>query len=134
MTREFAALLHAAESSAARRRSARARIVATTVDVVRRLPDEPLFQRVLDVDPELLLPYLTDRVGATQRLAIAHVRRMLAEGIADGSVRRADLDVLATTLVLTVVPFVVSARLLDEVGREPALVELAHLVDAWLLP
>jgi len=134
MTREFAALLAAAESAAGRRRSARARIVATTVDVVRRLPDEPLFRRVLDVDPELLLPYLTDRVGATQRLAVAHVRRMLAEGSADGSVRRADLDVLAATLVLTVVPFVVSARLLDEVGREAALDELALMVDAWLRP
>jgi len=134
MTREFAALLAAAESAAGRRRSARARIVATTVDVVRRLPDEPLFRRVLDVDPELLLPYLTDRVGATQRLAVAHVRRMLAEGSADGSVRRADLDVLAATLVLTVVPFVVSARLLDEVGREAALGELALMVDAWLRP
>lgn len=134
MTREFAALLDAAEAGSSRRRSARARIVATTVDVARRLPDEPLFRRVLDVDPELLLPYLTDRIGATQRLAVAHLRRMLAEGVADGSVRRANLDVLATALVLTVAPFVVSARLLDEVGRDAALDELARLVDAWLQP
>jgi AcrR family transcriptional regulator len=134
MTGEFAALLTAAEADAGRRRSARARIVATTVDVARRLPQEPLFRRVLDVDPELLLPYLTDRVGATQRLAVAHVRRMLADGVTDGSVRRTDLDVLATTLVLTTVPFVVSARLLDEVGREPALDELGRLLDAWLRP
>src|SRR5436853_4256349 len=63
MTREFAALLGAAEDRARRRRSARARLVATTVDVAARLPDEPLFRRVLDVDPELLLPYLTDRIG-----------------------------------------------------------------------
>ena len=132
MTREFAALLDAAESASGRKRSARARIVATTVDVARRLPDEPLFRRVLDVDPELLLPYMTDRVGATQRLAVAHVRRMLAEGVADGSVRRTDLDVLATTLVMATVPFVVSARLLDEVGRDAALDELARMVDAWL--
>src|SRR3954452_22241572 len=86
MTREFAALLAAAEQRAGRRRSARARLVATTVDVATRLPDEPLFRRVLDVDPELLLPYLTDRIGSTQRLAVAHVRRMLAEGVAGGAV------------------------------------------------
>jgi AcrR family transcriptional regulator len=134
MTREFAALLDAAEAASSRRRSARARIVATTVEVARRLPDEPLFRRVLDVDPELLLPYLTDRIGATQRLAVAHLRRMLAEGVADGSVRRTDLDVLATTLVLTVAPYVVSARLLDEVGRGAALDELSRMVDAWLAP
>ena len=134
MTRDFAALLHDAETRAGRRRTARARIVATTVDVVRRLPQEPLFRRVLDVDPELLLPYLTQRVGATQRLAVGHLRRMLADGVADGSVRRGDLDLLATTLVMSAVPFVVSARLLDEVGRDAALTELERMVDAWLTP
>src|SRR5437763_14621169 len=92
MSREFAALIAAAESDARRRRTARARIAATTAGLVRRLHDEPLFQRVLDVDPELLLPYLTDRFGTTQRIAAAHVRRMLAEGRLDGSVRRGDLD------------------------------------------
>jgi len=134
MSREFAGLLDAAETGARRKRTARARIAATTVAVARRLPDEPLFRRVLDVDPELLLPYLTDRLGTTQRIAIAHVRRMLAEGQADGSVRRGDLDVMATTLVLAVTPFVVSARLLDEVGRDAALDELEHLVDGTLRP
>jgi hypothetical protein len=102
--------------------------------VARRLPDEPLFRRVLDVDPELLLPYLTDRLGTTQRMAIAHMRRMLADGQADGSVRRGDLDVMATALVLAVTPFVVSARLLDGVGRGAALDELEHLVDGMLRP
>jgi len=134
MASEFAALLEAAEARASRRRSARARIVATVVEVARTLPDEPLFRRVIDVDPELLLPYLTERVGATQQLAAAHLRRMLEEGIADGSVRRTDLDVLALTMVLAVAPFVVSARLLDTVGREPALDELARLLDGVLRP
>src|SRR3954466_3554151 len=85
MTREFAQLLVDAERSASRRRSARARLVTSTVELVRRLPEAPLFRRVADVDPELLLPYLTDRVGTTQRLAVGHVRRMVAEGVAGGS-------------------------------------------------
>lgn len=134
MTQEFAALLADAEAATARKRSARARIVTTTVEVARRLPDEPLFRRVVDVDPELLLPYLTDRVGSTQRLAAAHVRRMLADGVGDGSVRRTDLDVLAMSMVLTVSAFVVSARLLDSVGRKAALDELTVLLDGWLRP
>lgn len=134
MTQEFAALLADAESAAARKRSARGRIVTATVEIARRLPDEPLFRRVLDVDPELLLPYLTDRIGSTQRLAAAHVRRMLADGVADGSVRRADLDVVAMSMVLTVSSFVVSARLLDAVGRAAALDELTRLLDGWLRP
>ena len=134
MTRDFGALLAAAEAEAGRRRSGRARVVAATVEVVRRLPEEPMFRRVLDVDPELLLPYLTERVGATQQLAVEHIRRMLAEGVADGSVRRTDLDVLAKTLVMVAVPFVVSAKLLDGVGRDAALAELGRMVDGWLRP
>src|SRR3954462_50570 len=76
MSGESADLLRSAEAKAGRRRSARARIVGTTVEVARRLPGEPLFRRVLDVDPELLLPYLTDRIGTTQRLAVGHMCRM----------------------------------------------------------
>jgi AcrR family transcriptional regulator len=134
MSREFAALLSAAEARAGRRRSARARIVATTVEVARALPEAPLFRRVLDVDPELLLPYVTDRLGTTQELAVGHVRRMLADGVADGSVRRGDLDVMALSMVLVVTPFVLSARLLDRAGRAKAHDELARLVDGWLRP
>ena len=134
MSREFAELFAAAESDARRRRTARARIAATTVSVVRRLHDAPLFHRVLDVDPELLLPYLTDRLGTTQRIAMGRIRRMLADGQADGSVRRGDLDMMALTLVLMFTPFVVSARMLDDVGAEPLLAELERIVDAALRP
>jgi AcrR family transcriptional regulator len=134
MSRDFAGLIASAESEVRRRRTARSRIAATTAAVVRRLHDEPLFQRVVDVDPELLLPYLTDRFGTTQRIAAAHVRRMLADGQQDGSVRRGDLDIMAVALVLVVTPFVVSARLLDDVGRDPLLAELERLVDASLRP
>src|SRR5437899_1976839 len=82
--------------------------------------------------PRLLLPCLTDRLGSTQRIAVVRMRRVLAEGVGDGSVRRTDLDVLATSLVIAVAPFVISARLLDEVGRDAALDELTRMVDAWL--
>src|SRR3954464_2628609 len=58
IAREFAAMLHDAEQRAGRRRSGRARIVATALEVVELLPSAPLFRRVIDVDPELLLPYL----------------------------------------------------------------------------
>jgi AcrR family transcriptional regulator len=134
MSREFATLLADAERAASRRQSARARLAKTAVSVARRLPDEALFRRVLDVDPELLLPYLTDRIGTTQKVATAHVRRMLADGQADRSVRRGDLDVMATSLVTMATPFVVSARLLDAVGRDAVLTELERAIERWLAP
>ena len=134
MSREFAAMITSAEAAARRRRTARARIAATATSVVRQLHAAPLFRRVLDVDPELLLPYLTDRLGTTQRIAVVHVRRMLADGQQDASVRRGDLDTMATAVVLMTTPFVVSLRLLDEVGRDAMLGELERLLDGALKP
>jgi hypothetical protein len=134
MTTDFAAVLLDAESSASRRRSGRARLVAMTSQVVRRLPEEPLFRRIVDVDPDLLLPYLTERIGSTQRLAIEHVQRAISEGQADGSIRPGDPVVMATAVLLAVAPFVVSARLLDEIGRERVIDEMASGLDGWLRP
>jgi len=134
MTSEFAGVFREAELQVRRRRSGRARAVGAMVEVVRRLSEAELFRRVVDVDPELLLPYLTDRLGATQRLAIGQVRRMLSDGVADGSIRRADLDTLAVTAVLAATPFVVSARLLDVPARAAALDELGRMLDCWLAP
>jgi len=134
MSREFARILGSAEAAARRRRTARARLAATAVAVIRQLHDDQLFSRVVDVDPELLLPYLTDRLGTTQRFAIAHVRRMLAEGQADGSVRRGDLDTMATTLVLMLTPVATSGRLLDGAGRDEVLAEVERVVDGALRP
>jgi AcrR family transcriptional regulator len=134
MTRELGALLADVEAGAARRRTARSRLVASMVGVARRLPEEPLFRRILDVDPELLLPYLTDRLGATQRIGLGHLRRVIAEGHADRSVRRGDLDVMALSLLVMVTAAVVSARLLDVVGRDASVRELERGLDGWLQP
>ena len=134
LTREFGRLLDDAERAAARRRTARAKLVTVAVEIVRRLPDEPVFRRVIDVDPELLLPYLTDRFGSTQHLAIAHVRELVVEGMRDRSVRRVDPDVLSTALVLATTPFVVSAPAVAPTSREAMLLELERLIDSWLSP
>jgi AcrR family transcriptional regulator len=134
LTREFGRLLDDAERAATRRRTARSKLVTVAVEVVRRLPDEPVFRRVIDVDPELLLPYLTDRFGSTQHLAIAHVRELIVDGMRDRSIRRVDPDVLSTALVLATTPFVVSAQAIAPTSREPMLLELERLIDSWLAP
>jgi AcrR family transcriptional regulator len=134
MTRDLGALLMDVDRNVARRRTARSRLVASMVGVARRLPEEPLFRRVLDVDPELLLPYLTDRVGSTQRIGLGHLRRQVTEGHADKSVRRGDADAMALLLLVTVTTMVVSARLLDTLGRDAALRELERGLDGWLRP
>jgi AcrR family transcriptional regulator len=134
LTCDFGALLSDIEATTARKRTARARLVALTVETARRLPDEPLFRRVLDVDPELLLPYLTVRLGSTQRLALARIRRVITEGHADRSIRRGDPDLIATSVLMAVLPWMLSARLFDDVGRDEAVAELARGLDGWLRP
>jgi AcrR family transcriptional regulator len=134
MTRDFGSMLSEIEASVSRKRTARARLVALTVETARRLPEEPLFRRVLDVDPELVLPYLTVRLGATQRLALARVRCAIVAGHADKSIRRGDPEVMATAVLMAALPWITSARLFDEVGQAPALGELERGLDGWLRP
>jgi AcrR family transcriptional regulator len=134
MTRDFAELLSEIEAGVARKRTARARLVAMTVEAAVRLPEEPLFRRVLDIDPELVLPYLTVRLGSTQRLALARIRRVVAEGHADRSIRRGDPEVIATAVLMAMLPWITSAPLFDGIGRKAALDELGRGLDGWLRP
>ena len=136
MTREFSALLEAAHRDVAALPTARARLVEGAALVVERLSDHALFRRVLDIDPELLLPYIFDRLGATQRAAIARFAQTIAEGQAEGSIR-ADVapELAAYVLELAGQSFALSARV-TEAQHKPAEVtaELRVLLDAYLRP
>ena len=131
MTRDLGAAFQAAEQAARRRKTARGRLVAVVVDICRTLPHEPLLRRVLDVDPELLLPYLTHRWGSTQQLAVRYVFPLVLEGQADGSIRRGDTEVIARMLVLLATPYVVSTGAMGDHDPFP---ELERMVDRWLQP
>lgn len=135
MTREFGALIGAALGDAEPAPHARARLVGSTVLIVERLVAHPLFVRVLDVDPQLLLPYLTDRFGGTQRAGIELFRGLVEEGQADGSLRTGDPELLSRCLVLVVQPFVISSGVIGrEVPYPTVLAELRRLLDAYLRP
>ena len=134
MTAEFGALIEEATAAARRQASGRERLVSTAVTVARVLPDSPLFRRVVEVDPELLLPYVVHRFGSTQQLALDLLRSWVSEGQADGSIREADPRLLAYGLLMTVQSFVLSARLSKSPSRSRALSELTELLDRYLLP
>jgi AcrR family transcriptional regulator len=136
MTREFSALLAAARRDVADLPSARARLVEAAALVVERLTGHELFRRVGDVDAELLLPYIFDRLGGTQRAALALFEHTVAEGQADGSIRD-DVDpaLAAYVLVLTGQSFVLSARVTEAAYKPEAVTaELRTLLDAYLRP
>jgi AcrR family transcriptional regulator len=141
MTREFGRVVAEAGDLASGRVEARsggapaapttrARVVAMVVHGSRALAEDPLFARLLDVDPELLLPYVTRRLGGMQKIAVAAGAAALAD--ADGSVRTdAPPEALSAGVELIARGFVLASH--GELGLDPW-AELGRAVDGYLRP
>jgi AcrR family transcriptional regulator len=135
LTREFSDVIAEAERAAAHLPTARQRLVESTVGAVERIAADPVVRRVLELDPELLLPYITERLGQSQRIAIEHFRRGLEEGRADGSVRDVDAAVVAYCLQLVVGSVVMATQVTEQESRPRAVIaELRRMLDAYLAP
>ncbi len=131
MTREFGRVV-AQAAERAEGATARERVVAMVVHGARSLAEDPLFVRLLDVDPELLLPYVTQRLGGMQKMAIAAGAQALATP--DGSVRT-DVSpaVLSAAIELIARGFVLASHGELQAGLDPW-AELARAVDGYLRP
>ncbi|MDX3237456.1 TetR/AcrR family transcriptional regulator [Streptomyces sp. ME03-5709C] len=128
MTREWVAVALEAMPERHEGTSARAHLVEGLVAGVRAFRAHPLFVKILDVDPELLLPYVLDRRGASQDALLELVSGALEEGHADGSVR-ADHPVRQARCVLLVVQsFTLSLRTMTDEG-DPDLSSAAFLAE-----
>ncbi len=137
MTREFAAVFSRAAQDTERPGpgSAREQAVGQFLVVARDLRAHPLLSKIIQVDPDLLQPYIFDRLGASQRMALGFIAAMIRAGQRDGSVRPGDVDAMSVTVLLSVQSSVLSARLTDGLvtpGRRDA--ELAALLDRYLAP
>jgi AcrR family transcriptional regulator len=131
MTREFGRLVAEARNGA-EGTSARERVVTTVVRGARSLAEDPLFSRLVDVDPELLLPYVTVRLGGMQRMAVTAAAQELA--VADGSVRTdVPPEVLSAGIELIARGFVLAAGGELEPELDPW-AELGRAVDGYLRP
>jgi len=134
MTREWgevvARAVTEADAAGGDRASAAERIVAEVVGTVRALRENELFVRIVELDPELLLPYLLTRRGRSQQAIAELTAGRIRAGQADGSVRDGDPVAIARTLLLATHGFVLSAHTMvdDEVGEEALDAELEHLV------
>src|ERR1043165_1063236 len=85
MTREFGGRLTGV-STALTGTTARERLVTGLVTGVRTIVANPILRAALDLEPELLLPYVVQRLGSTQRLTEQFIAGQLANGHQDGSV------------------------------------------------
>ncbi|GAA0941979.1 TetR/AcrR family transcriptional regulator [Actinocorallia libanotica] len=100
MTREWLALAESVMPDGTG--DARERLVGTLVRGTRAFRAHPLLRKIVEVDPELLLPYLLTRTGASQEAFLELIERELVRGHAEGSVRR-DVPARQARAVLLVV-------------------------------
>jgi AcrR family transcriptional regulator len=133
MTYEFGAVVAAARGAARDEASCRERVVAVAVHGASALARDGLFARLLDLDPELLLPYVTRRLGGMQRMAIADLTAELERGAGDGSVRPGAPAVLAAGIELIARGFVLAAHAEHDAPLDPW-AELGRAVDGYLRP
>jgi AcrR family transcriptional regulator len=126
MTREWIAVAAGAMPSPDDTRPARCRLGDGIVAGVAEFRAHPLFHKILDVDPELLLPYILDRRGASQEALLGLLAPALDEGHEDGSVRRMRTDLQARSLLLVVQSFTLSLRTMTD-ETDPELSEAAFL-------
>ena len=126
MTREWAGIVAAEDPGAD--------IADLIIDTVRALRDNELFVRIVELDPELLLPYLLHRRGRSQDMVLALLEDAVRAGQADGSVRAGNPAVIARSLVLAAHGFVLSGHtMLDDDVSEEDLYAEARLVIARML-
>ena len=106
------------------------------VAVVGELRRNPLFRRIIELDPQLLLPFLLVRRGRGQEAILEALTARIAEAQSRGTVRAGDPAAIARTLLLVGHGFVLSLHTMvdDEVGEEALTGELHALVERHLSP
>ncbi len=91
------------------------RIADTVIATIAELRGNELFTRIVELDPELILPYLLARRGRSQELIIGVLAAAIGAGQEAGAVRAGDPVLIARGLVLAAHGFVLSAHtMLDD--------------------
>ncbi len=130
-TREWLAV--AGDASAAD--ATPAGVAVAVVAAVTALRGNPLFARIVAVDPELLLPYLLTRRGRAQDAFLDLVTAAIVKGRRDGRIRDAEPALLARTVLLTAQGFALSARTMtDRASLRRLDAELRLQVERYLAP
>lgn len=138
MTREWTAL--ATRELEVDAGSARERLVGGIVRMVRASRTHPLLRKIIDVDPEFLLPYLLHRQGTNTHRQLELIEHGLKAGMADGSIRPGDVAMRARSVLLTAWSFVltgpvfVNAPAGEGVELDALDEELHELLDRYLEP
>ncbi len=116
MTREWGAVV--SETVAARGSEADpvTQLVDEIVGTVRALRDNELFVRIVELDPELLLPYLLSRRGRSQDAILALTEQQIRTAQKTGDVRAGNPTAIARATLLAAHGFVLSAHTMVDDG------------------
>ena len=125
MTREWVGIA-AATQVAAKDTTTPAGIAAAALATVRALRDNELFVRIVELDPDLMLPYLLSRRGRSQEALIEILAAEIADGQAAGAIRAGDPVLMARSLTLAGHGFVFSAMTMTDAG-----IDLGDLDDEY---
>ncbi|MGI9156879.1 MAG: TetR/AcrR family transcriptional regulator [Marmoricola sp.] len=140
MTREWAAAMTRVTQESHAGGSLLEQVKHGVVHVARAIRDDELFAKIIQVDPELLLPYLLERRGRSQELVLVLLEPLLREGQQRSEIRAGDPALLARTLLLTAQGFTLSVQTMTESGTAGTLTErdfeteLGVLVQRYLRP
>jgi AcrR family transcriptional regulator len=140
MTREWgevvARAVAAADEALPGHPTAADRLVAEVVATTRALRENELFVRIVELDAELLLPYLLTRRGRSQQAIAELTAGRVHEGQADGSIRDGSPVAMSRALLLAAHGFVLSAHTMvdDEVSEDELDAELEHVVRRAVEP
>ena len=112
------------------------RIADAIVGTVRQLRENELFVRIVELDPELILPYLFTRRGRSQELILALTAEAIADGQQAGEIRRGNAVAIARALLLAAHGFVLSAHtMVDDAVTEADLdAELREILTRAVRP
>jgi AcrR family transcriptional regulator len=136
MTREFAKVIARVEPGDDK--PVREEAVDALVAGVAALRTHPLFHKIIEVDPDVLLPYILERRGTTQDTMLRALEAMLRAGQRDGSVRAGQPGRQARALLLVLQSFAMSGHIM--IGDGPALSatalddELRQILERYLTP
>ena len=135
MTREWVGIA-AATRVAAVDTTTPSGIAAVALAIVRALRDNELFVRIVELDPDLMLPYLLSRRGRSQEALIEILAAEIGSGQASGAIRAGDAVLMARSLTLAGHGFVFSALTMVDagVGLDDLDEAYARLVTGSLTP
>lgn len=112
------------------------RLVGDIVETVQRLRENELFVRIVELDPELILPYLFSRRGRSQDSILERTVAALREAQDEGVARAGNPVAMARAMLLAAHGFVLSVHTMvdDEVSAEELDAELTLALTRSLQP